>query len=104
MQPDSALDSLISTLSATLLTVIRESVAQVVADAVPTTSVSPWLNTKAAAEYLCTTEQAIRALVKRGEIPVHRSPNARLLFRRNELDEWITTSTQGGNHEREARN
>ena len=36
-------------------------------------TVTPWLNVAGAATYLATTEDAIRALVKRGRLPVHRT-------------------------------
>jgi hypothetical protein len=32
---------------------------------------------------------AIRSLVQRGEIPVHKAPNGRLLFDRDELEQWV---------------
>lgn len=47
---------------------------------------SPWLSVKSAADYLDTTEDAIRALVKRRQVPHHRTETGRLLFRRDELD------------------
>ena len=49
---------------------------------------APWMGIKTAAGYLDTTEDAIRGLVKRRQIPCHRSENGRLLFRREELDVW----------------
>jgi excisionase family DNA binding protein len=49
---------------------------------------SPWLNVEDAAEYLRTSKDAIRALVRRGDLPVHRTLNGRLLFRRDELDAY----------------
>ena len=51
--------------------------------------VQPWLNVKGAAMYLAATEDAIRGLVKRGRLPVHRTETGRLLFRPEELDRWI---------------
>jgi excisionase family DNA binding protein len=53
------------------------------------TVVTPWLNVEGAATYLATTEDAIRALVKRRRLPVHRTETGRLLFRPEELDAWI---------------
>jgi excisionase family DNA binding protein len=51
---------------------------------------SPWLDANGAAEYLSSTPEAIRALVKRGQIPHHRSSETRrLYFARTELDEWV---------------
>ena len=52
-------------------------------------TVTPWLNVKSAATYLATTEDAIRGLVKRGRLPVHRTETGRLLFRPEELDRWV---------------
>jgi excisionase family DNA binding protein len=49
-----------------------------------------WLDVEGAAAYLGnTTPDAIRAMVKRGQIPVHRTPTGRLLFDRRELDAWV---------------
>jgi hypothetical protein len=39
-----------------------------------------WLNVAAAAAHLGLTEDAIRGLVKRGQIPVYRMENGRLRF------------------------
>jgi hypothetical protein len=45
---------------------------------------------KSAAEYLSyPSEAGVRALIKRGEVPVHRQPNGRVLLRADELDAWI---------------
>jgi excisionase family DNA binding protein len=51
---------------------------------------SPWLNVGEAAEYLRTTEDAIRAMVRRGDVPSHRTATGRRLFRRDELDAYAT--------------
>jgi excisionase family DNA binding protein len=64
--------------------VVREELARV-SQSPP----SPWLNVHDAAEYLATTEDAVYGLVKRQEIPVHRTDNGRLLFKRDELDTWV---------------
>lgn len=46
-----------------------------------------WFGVNEAAEYLATTPDAIRGLVKRGElVPTRRKP--RLLFSREALDGW----------------
>jgi hypothetical protein len=51
---------------------------------------SPWLDVDAAATHLgATTPDAVRALVKRRQIPFHKAPNGRLLFDRHELDAWV---------------
>jgi len=65
--------------------VVREEVQQALAGAPPA---SPWLDAAGAAAYLAMTEEALRSLVKRRELPVHRLPNRRLRFRPEELDAW----------------
>jgi excisionase family DNA binding protein len=47
---------------------------------------SPWLNVESAAIYLDTSREAIRGMVKRGQLLPHRSATGRLLFHRDELD------------------
>jgi excisionase family DNA binding protein len=47
-----------------------------------------WLTVAGAAAHLQTTEDGIRALVKRRRIPHHRAAG-RVLFDRVELDAWI---------------
>jgi Helix-turn-helix domain len=49
---------------------------------------SGYLDVARTADFLSTTQPAIRAMVKRREIPVLRTPNGRLLFERAELDAW----------------
>ena len=48
-----------------------------------------WLTVGQAADHLRTTEDGIRALVKRKRIPHHRGAAGRLLFDRAELDAWV---------------
>ncbi len=55
---------------------------------------SAWLDTRGAAEWLSTTEDAVRGLVRRRQIPVHRTPNGRLLFDRRELDTWVRSEAR----------
>lgn len=50
--------------------------------------VSGYLSVKSAAAYLDVSEQALRARVKRREIPVHRT-GGRLFFEREALDEYV---------------
>jgi hypothetical protein len=50
---------------------------------------SGFMDTKAAASFLSTSEQALRALVKRGQVPVHRTPQGRLLFDPAELEAYV---------------
>jgi len=48
-----------------------------------------WLDVAGAADYLSTTPAALRALVKRGQLVPHRTPHGRVLFRPEELDDWV---------------
>jgi Helix-turn-helix domain len=50
---------------------------------------SGFLDTKGAAVFLSTSEQALRALCKRGQVPVHRTPQGRLLFDPDELRAYV---------------
>lgn len=52
---------------------------------------APWLDVDSAAEYLATSTNSVRGMVKRRQIPFHK-PNGRLLFNRRELDEWVLQS------------
>jgi excisionase family DNA binding protein len=49
---------------------------------------SPWLSVASAAQYLDTSQDAIRALIRRNQIPHHRTPEGRILFDRRELDDY----------------
>jgi excisionase family DNA binding protein len=42
-----------------------------------------------AAEYLCTSQGAVRALCKRKQLPFHKTPHGRLLFSPDELAEYV---------------
>jgi Helix-turn-helix domain len=72
-------DSFADDLARRVATIVLESL---LASAGP----SPWLNVERAADYLDTTPAAIRGMVKRGQVAVHRSSTGRLLFRREDLD------------------
>ncbi len=72
-----------------LLDRVRGLVREEIAAAQPAPAPAGWLSVKGAATYLDTTEVAIRSAVKRGELPVHRAPNGRLLFRAAELDAYV---------------
>lgn len=70
-------------------------VAELVAEQLrpPAAPPSPWLNVDEAAEYLRCAPKRIYDLVSQGRLPAHRD-GKRLLFRREELDEYLfTTST-----------
>lgn len=56
-------------------------------------SPSAWLTVAGAADHLGTTEQAVRGLVKRNQVPVHRTESGRLRFSRTELDDWVRGGT-----------
>jgi len=49
---------------------------------------APWLTAATAAAHLAMSEDAVRSMVKRGQLPVHRLPNGRLRFGQAELDAW----------------
>jgi excisionase family DNA binding protein len=55
---------------------------------------SPWMNITSAAEYLDWPKQRVYKLSASGEIP-HYKHEGRLLFRRDQLDAWLTTYAQG---------
>jgi excisionase family DNA binding protein len=48
-----------------------------------------YLNVKSAAAFLDTSQAAVRAMVKRGELPVHRTPNGRILFSQSALVRYV---------------
>ncbi len=51
---------------------------------------TPWLDVDGAAQYLACPRSRIYALVSSRRIPHHRD-GSRLLFRREELDDWVRT-------------
>jgi len=76
-------------ISAETLNAFAEHVAEIVLGGLRTEREAPaWLGVDGAAEYLQTTPDAIRALVKRKKIP-HYKPNGRILFDRFQLDKWV---------------
>ena len=56
---------------------------------------SPWLSLAKAAAYLDWPRQRLYKLTASGEIP-HYKHEGRLLFRRDELDQWLSRFAQGG--------
>jgi excisionase family DNA binding protein len=62
----------------------------VVARIRPTEPPTPWLDVAAAAQHLACPRSRIYALVSARRIPHHKD-GSRLLFRREELDEWVRT-------------
>lgn len=51
--------------------------------------VGRFLNSKQLAAYIPRTEEAIRMLVKRGQIPHGRTPDGRVVFDRAAIDKWM---------------
>jgi excisionase family DNA binding protein len=54
---------------------------------------SPWMNVESAAGYLDLPKQRLYKLTAEGAIP-HYKQDARLLFHRGELDDWLTQFRQ----------
>ncbi len=49
-----------------------------------------WMNVETAARYLDCTEERIRKLVERRQIPYYQEgPRCRVFFNRSELDQWM---------------
>lgn len=48
-----------------------------------------WLDVEGAAAHVGMSANAIRGLVKRRQVPFHRTPNRRLRFHAPELDDWV---------------
>ena len=72
-----------------LLPQLEQRVAAIVLAQLDRELATRWLNVDRAADYLSTTPEAIRGLVKRQQLPVHRTPSGRLLFDPVELDAWV---------------
>jgi hypothetical protein len=60
---------------------------------ITTTTIERWLDVQGAADHLALTPDAVRALVKRSKVPVHRTRNGRLRFLTTELDHWVRTGS-----------
>jgi len=58
------------------------------------TANSPWMNVDSAAGYLDWPRQRLYKLTAQGGIP-HYKHDGRLLFHRQELDQWLTGHRQG---------
>lgn len=76
-----------------LLPQLEQRVAAIVLDQLDREPATRWFNVERAADYLSTTHEAIRGLVKRRQLPVHRTPSGRLLFDAAELDAWVVMRT-----------
>ncbi len=72
-----------------LRALISEEVTRALAGHEPAAPFDGFLNVKSAAAYLDTSEDGIRALVKRKQLHPHRTPTGRVLFRRVGLDAHV---------------
>lgn len=71
--------------------------ARIAEQLTPSSHIAPrWLDVSGAAQHLGLTENAIRGLVKRRQLPVHRTENGRLRFSANDLDEWVRSGLAKG--------
>ena len=81
-----------------LLDRIAQRAGQIVAERVlarvGAVSASPWLTVAEAAEYLRWPRERLYKLTAARAIP-HRKHDGRLLFRRDELDDWIDGFREG---------
>jgi excisionase family DNA binding protein len=49
-----------------------------------------WMSTEQAAEYLDTTVNSVRDMIRRQGLPAHKAPGtSRLLLRASEIDAWV---------------
>ncbi len=69
-----------------------EQIARRAAALVEIPAVSPWLNTRGAAEYMAASTGRVHDLVGLGKLTPRRD-GSRLLFRREELDAYLEGST-----------
>jgi Helix-turn-helix domain len=72
---------------------LDEVVRNAVAEALAARESNPvgWLDVEGAATHLATTPAAIRSLAQKRKIPFTKAPNGRLLFNRDELDDWVVS-------------
>jgi excisionase family DNA binding protein len=73
---------------ASLIDALAERVADIVLERLQIGSERRWLTVDQAADYVGRTPQAIRGLVKRGELTPYK-PDGRLQLDRHELDAWM---------------
>ena len=77
------------TLPEELLDALRATVREAVqAELKSTTQPTGWLDVDGAATYLSTSNSAIRARIRRGELPFHRLGNS-ILFKPEEIDSCV---------------
>jgi excisionase family DNA binding protein len=81
--------ALLAELDETTLAVLADRLAPLVAGRIATPAAAAgWLDVAGAAAHMCCPNSRIYALVSARRIPHHKD-GSRLLFRRDELDEWI---------------
>ena len=71
-----------------LIDSLAERVAAIVLERIDAAPGRKWLTVDSAAEYIDRTPDAIRGLVKRGELTGYK-PDGRLQLDREELDGWM---------------
>jgi excisionase family DNA binding protein len=85
------LDRLATQLAERLLTATQAATGGEVGE----TGGSPWMNIATAAGYLDWSRQRLYKLTAQAAIP-HYKQEGRLLFHRQELDQWLAGHRQGG--------
>lgn len=73
---------------------VDDLAARVAERITPQRSSEPWLNVEQAAEHLACTRRRIYDLVEREAVISYRD-GRRLLFRRADLDAYVSVSTEG---------
>jgi excisionase family DNA binding protein len=55
----------------------------------------PWMDVATASRYLDVSEERLRKLIQRREVPFYQeAPRCRVLLKRTELDEWMSSFRQ----------
>lgn len=84
---------------------VAERVVEVLADRLPAVQPSarssPWLTPDEAAEYIRASRKRMYDLASQNRVPAHRD-GSRLLFRREELDQYLLTEEERGLGQRRA--
>jgi len=75
-------------LSAELVETLAQRVAAIVLERFEQSSRHQWFTVEDAAEYIGRTPEAIRGLLKRGELTAYK-PDGRVQLNRTELDTWM---------------
>jgi len=87
------LDELVEQLATRIAEQLHQLQRQTVRELAPAQR-SPWLNISDAADYLRWPKQRLYKLTASGGIP-HYKHEGRLLFHRDELDQWLRSNGQG---------